>query len=164
MQRFHVHLSVSDLRKSVAFYNHLFGQQPSVEKSDYAKWSLEDPRVNFAISARGRSPGVNHLGMQAESTDELSALRSRAASASSGNLLDEGEAACCYARSNKHWTMDPDGIAWEHFHTLGTAEIYGEDEGVSSACCDPEEDGAPIKGEASCCEPSDSATSAPCCP
>lgn len=164
MQRFHVHLSVTDLTASITFYNRLFGQDPTVRKADYAKWTLDDPRVNFAISSRGRRPGVNHLGMQADSADELSLLRERAARASADNLLDEGEAACCYARSNKHWTTDPNGIAWEHFHTLGEAEIYGDDEGVSSTpCCDPEADSSPQDGVAACCDDKERATLA-CCP
>lgn len=135
MKRFHVHLSVTDLAESVRFYSALFAAEPSVLKSDYAKWQLEDPRVNFAISARGAAPGLDHLGVQAESTDELAEIKSRL-DAAQLTTRDESAVACCYARSDKHWTQDPDGIAWESFHTLGAVPTFNEAD-RAAACCAP---------------------------
>ncbi|MGH9578819.1 MAG: VOC family protein [Terriglobales bacterium] len=119
MKRFHVHLSVRDLAESVRFYSTVFGVPPSVEKPDYAKWMLEDPRLNFAISTGGTA-GLSHLGLQADSAEELAAMRSQVAGRA--EILDEPETSCCYARSSKHWVRDPQGIRWEAFHTLGAAE------------------------------------------
>jgi predicted enzyme related to lactoylglutathione lyase len=123
MNRFHVHVNVSDLTRSVAFYTQLFGTQPSVLKPDYAKWMLDDPRVNFAISNTGRAPGVDHLGIQAESADELAALGVRL-DAAGGTVVPEDATVCCYARSDKLWTEDPNGTRWETFHTVGEATSY----------------------------------------
>jgi Glyoxalase/Bleomycin resistance protein/Dioxygenase superfamily len=145
MNRFHVHVSVADLQKSIGFYNQLFGVSPSVTKPDYAKWMLEDPRVNFAISQRaanaGLAPGVDHLGIQVESAGELTALTSRLREANM-SLTDEGETTCCYAQSDKGWVHDPSGIAWESFYTHGEATSYGIDTAgagaeAASACCAP---------------------------
>jgi hypothetical protein len=140
MKRFHVHVAVASLDDSIGFYSKLFGTEPSVRKPDYAKWMLEDPRVNFAISSRGRgrAPGVNHLGFQVDSAEELTALREQAARADLG-AVEEKDAACCYAKSDKHWITDPQGIAWETFHTLGAVPVYGEDNAAAAqgegACC-----------------------------
>lgn len=125
MKRFHVHLHVDNLTQSVAFYSKLFAAEPARVEADYAKWMLDDPRVNFAISTLGSDRGVDHLGFQAEDEAELAELKARAQSADS-TLLDEGETVCCYARSEKHWVTDPQGVAWEHYRTLERAEIYGD--------------------------------------
>src|SRR5881394_293155 len=127
MKRFHVHVAVPDLQQSIRFYSTMFGAEPSVVKPDYAKWMLEDPRVNFAISQRpGRSAGVNHLGFQVESDAELGEINARLQSAGS-DIVEERGVSCCYARSDKYWTKDPSGIAWESFHSLGAVPVYGED-------------------------------------
>ena len=137
MKRFHVHLHVDDLTKSIAFYNKLFDAQPARSEADYAKWMLEDPPVNFAISTRGSKAGIDHLGIQTDDPAELAAMKSRAESADMA-LLDEGETTCCYARSEKHWVTDPQGIAWEHFHTLGNIPVFNEAASGGAACCAPE--------------------------
>jgi catechol 2,3-dioxygenase-like lactoylglutathione lyase family enzyme len=124
MKRFHVHVSVPDLGKSIRFYSLLFGAEPGVRKDDYAKWMLEDPRVNFAISQRGRAGGVDHLGIQVESGDELEGMHERLLAAGRGATAEKG-ANCCYARSDKYWVTDPGGVAWEAFHTLGSVPLYG---------------------------------------
>ena len=138
MKRFHVHAHVEDLQASIAFYSGLFAAAPTRVESDYAKWMLEDPRVNFAISTRGGKPGVDHLGFQTDDAAELAELRGRAQAADM-TLLDEGETTCCYARSEKHWVTDPQGIAWEHFHTLDNIPVFNEaatqSQGEPSACC-----------------------------
>jgi len=138
MKRFHVHAHVDDLKASVAFYSKLFAAEPTRLESDYAKWMIEDPRVNFAISTRGGKPGVDHLGFQTDSDEELAELKERARAADMA-VLDEGETTCCYARSEKHWVTDPQGIAWEHFHTLDGIATFSEDSaGVpqqAGACC-----------------------------
>jgi len=145
MKRFHVHVAVSDLRKSIAFYAAIFGEQPAVVKADYAKWMLEDPRINFAISHRGHAPGVNHLGLQAEDEAELEAIHANLQKADMTVLPEKG-AHCCYAKSDKYWVTDPQGIAWESFRSLGSVPLYGEehqdapDPGGSAgatACCVP---------------------------
>jgi catechol 2,3-dioxygenase-like lactoylglutathione lyase family enzyme len=120
MKRMHVHVSVSDLGKSIRFYSELFDAQPSVVEADYAKWKLDDPRVNFAISARGAEPGLDHLGIQVDSGGELQAIHDRLDAAGQAMLTQEATH-CCYARSDKHWVTDPQGLAWETFHTLGSA-------------------------------------------
>jgi catechol 2,3-dioxygenase-like lactoylglutathione lyase family enzyme len=147
MKRFHVHVSVKNLEESIGFYSKLFGAQPSVTKADYAKWMLDDPRVNFAISQRGRTAGVNHLGFQVDSGEELAVLRQQAAQAGI-SALDQPGAACCYARSDKHWIEDPQGVAWETFHTLGSVPVYGENAQRAStgASCVP----SPATGAACC--------------
>jgi catechol 2,3-dioxygenase-like lactoylglutathione lyase family enzyme len=127
MRRFHVHISVDDLAKSKAFYTHLFGQPDRVE-ADYVKWMVEDPRLNFAISKRGSDPGINHLGIQVESDDDLRALRDQLESADAG-LVTEKNASCCYAKSDKYWITDPQGIAWETYRTLGTIPTFGGNTG-----------------------------------
>jgi len=160
MKRFHVHVSVADLSASIRYYSALFAAEPSVVKDDYAKWMLEDPRVNFAISARGAEPGMDHLGFQTDDANELAELRSRAEAADMARL-DEGETTCCYARSDKYWLTDPQGIAWEHFHTLGSVPVYGESRQTDgaqpeSACCAPRAPkgkpvGIPVATKTSCC-------------
>src|SRR5690554_4591639 len=125
MKRFHVHLHVDDLSRNIDFYSTLFATQPARVESDYAKWMLDDPPVNFAISTRGSAPGIDHLGVQTDDTEELDTLRMRAQSADM-TLLDEGTTTCCYARSHKHWVTDPQGIAWEHFKTLGDIPVFHE--------------------------------------
>ncbi|MCP1727643.1 lactoylglutathione lyase [Natronospira proteinivora] len=125
MKRLHVHVGVADLEQSIRFYSHLFGQSPSKQRQDYAKWMLEDPRVNFAISARGAGTGIDHLGFQVDSEAELAQLKEQAVAADQSALVEEGEATCCYAQSEKHWTVDPQGIAWEHFHTMGEVNVFG---------------------------------------
>ena len=141
MKRFHVHVSVQDLPESLRFYSDLFGAPPSVVKDDYAKWMLEDPRINFAISRRGRAAGVNHLGFQVDSDEELKDLREQVSKAGIA-ALDQAGASCCYAKSDKYWIEDPQGVAWETFHTLGSVPIFGEEtrrSGEKSACCVPTE-------------------------
>lgn len=139
MKRFHVHLHVADLAQSIGFYAKLFGAEPTRHESDYAKWMLEDPPVNFAISTRGSKPGVDHLGIQVGSADELAALKDNATRADMA-LLDEGETTCCYARSDKYWVTDPQGLAWEQFHTLDTIPVFSEAPPAAAqagACCAP---------------------------
>ena len=130
MNRFHVHLNVADLGASIRFYTQLFASDPTVVKSDYAKWMLEDPRVNFAISATGRAPGIDHLGLQADDDEGLRAF-GRRLDAAGGSVVPEEAAICCYARSDKLWTEDPQGTRWETFHTLGEATTYH----ASDAAC-----------------------------
>jgi catechol 2,3-dioxygenase-like lactoylglutathione lyase family enzyme len=151
MKRFHVHLHVDDLQTSIAFYTQLFSAQPARVEADYARWMLEDPRVNFAISTRGNKPGLDHLGLQTDSAEELDNLRQAAGSAGM-ELIDEGETTCCYARSEKHWIMDPQGIPWEHFRTLGNVAGFNEQQTASggSACCTPVR-GMPVRSRSSCC-------------
>lgn len=141
MKRFHVHVAVADLEQNIRFYSTVFGVPPSVVKDDYAKWMLEDPRVNFAISARGATPGLDHLGFQVDSDEELAGLRAQVERAEIA-ALDQPEAACCYARSNKYWTADPQGIAWETFHSLSSIPVYGDAPKAGAAseagCCAPQ--------------------------
>ncbi len=151
MKRFHIHTHVQDLQASIAFYAKLFGAPPVRVEADYAKWMLEDPRLNFAISTRGDKPGIDHLGFQADTEEELVELKSRAQAADMA-LLDEGQTTCCYARSDKHWVVDPQGLAWEHFHTLGSIPVFREDQASgATACCAPT---APPASKAVCCTPS----------
>jgi hypothetical protein len=162
MKRFHVHVAVNDLTKSIAFYSAVFGEAPAVVKPDYAKWMLEDPRVNFAISARGQAVGVNHLGLQAEDEDELEAIHANLQRADATVVAEEG-AHCCYAKSDKYWVTDPQGIAWESFHSLGSIPLFGADasQAVVSATCGNSSD-----ADAACCSPSTNAksvTSGACC-
>ncbi|TMG90385.1 MAG: glyoxalase/bleomycin resistance/dioxygenase family protein [Betaproteobacteria bacterium] len=150
MKRFHVHVSVQDLPESLRFYSELFGAPPSVVKDDYAKWMLEDPRINFAISRRGRAAGVNHLGFQVDSDEELKDLREQVSKAGIA-ALDQAGASCCYAKSDKYWIEDPQGVAWETFHTLGSVPIFGEEtrrSGEMSTCCVPTEK---TGSSAACC-------------
>lgn len=139
MNRFHVHLNVADLASSIRFYTALFASEPTVRKDDYAKWMLDDPRVNFAISQTGRAPGVDHLGIQAESGDELATLGQRL-DAAGGAITPEAGAVCCYAQSDKLWTEDPQGTRWETFHTVGEATSYYASQamcGTEGASCAP---------------------------
>ena len=156
MSRFHVHVHVSDLSKSVAFYSAMFDAAPSRLEADYAKWMIGDS-LNFAISARGGAPGVDHLGFQVDTDEELAALKARAQAADM-TLLDEGETTCCYARSDKHWLTDPDGVAWEQFRTLANVPTFSASqlaaEPQAAACCAPR--GKPVgiplaAAPSSCC-------------
>jgi catechol 2,3-dioxygenase-like lactoylglutathione lyase family enzyme len=135
MKRMHIHISVDNLDRSIGFYSQLFGAQPSVQKPDYAKWMLDDPRVNFAISQRGEKPGLNHLGIQTESDDELAGIKARLDEAEMAVLSEPGTT-CCYAKSDKHWVQDPSGIAWEAYHTLDSAPTFSAPE-ATSPCCVP---------------------------
>lgn len=152
MKRLHVHVSVKDLDQSIQFYSGLFATAPSVHKDDYAKWLLDDPRVNFAISTRTDAVGVNHLGIQAETAEELAEIERRAAVAGL-NAEPETGANCCYARSDKHWLEDPQGVVWEAFHTLGDIPIYGGERAASEACCvaKPETNAAACSAGSGCC-------------
>ena len=156
MKRFHVHAHVENLQASIAFYSKLFAAEPARTESDYAKWMLEDPRINFAISTRGGKSGIDHLGIQTDDAAELAGLKARAQAADL-TLLEEGETTCCYARSEKHWVTDPQGIAWEHFHTLDSIPVFSETAKTASdaACCaTPAPRGKPVGipvTQASCC-------------
>jgi catechol 2,3-dioxygenase-like lactoylglutathione lyase family enzyme len=155
MKRFHVHLGVPDLAASIRFYSDLFGTAPTVEKPDYAKWMLDDPRVNFAISQRNTRTGLNHLGLQVDSAEELAGIRTQFAAADEGGVSDEKDVSCCYARSDKHWVRDPQGIAWEAFHSLGKVEFY---DGAAQETTAP---GACGTNAASCCAPEEGASVQP---
>jgi predicted enzyme related to lactoylglutathione lyase len=150
MKRLHVHVAVENLERSIEFYSTLFAAQPATVKTDYAKWMLDDPRVNFAISTRGREPGLDHLGIQVENADELQEVYARLHKAG-GDVIEQGQTACCYAKSEKAWIDDPAGIAWETFLTTGESTTYGDGSGErvprvahekQSACCVPQ--AAPI--------------------
>lgn len=167
MKRFHVHVVVKNIENNIDFYSKLFGQLPTKRQDDYAKWMLEDPRVNFAISARGHVAGVNHFGFQVDSPEELMAIKQFAETASPGEVLDQGEASCCYSKSGKHWTIDPQGLAWEHFHTMSDALEFGDGTAnQTGACCIPvrgAERDAP-SAKAACCIPNNlSAANSACC-
>ena len=144
MKRLHVHVGVNDLDQSVSFYSTLFGTQPSVTKSDYAKWMLEDPRVNFAISSGHAAKGIEHLGIQVENEDELGEVYGRLKSADRP-LLEEGATTCCYAKSEKSWISDPDGVIWEAFLTNGEATLYGDSPTLSAVSANASEE--------TCCAP-----------
>jgi catechol 2,3-dioxygenase-like lactoylglutathione lyase family enzyme len=157
MKRLHIHVGVENLDESVKFYNALFGAEPSKVKPDYAKWMLEDPHVNFAISTRAGKSGVDHLGIQVDSAEELDALRGQIADAEIA-ALDEGETTCCYAKSDKSWVTDPAGIAWEAYHTMEDAQMFsGKMQEEKSACCVPES--KPEK--TACCAPAEKTSG--CC-
>jgi len=135
MKRFHVHVTVNDLDASIQFYSTVFGIPPTVLKPDYAKWMVDNPRINFAISTRGSAPGIDHLGVQVDSDEELSELREQV-KAADVVVFDQADATCCYARSDKYWTTDPQGIPWETFHTLDSIPVYGDTvRAQTSACC-----------------------------
>lgn len=136
MKRFHVHVHVDDLTRNIAFYSAMFNQQPARSEADYAKWMLNDPPVNFAISTRGTAAGVDHMGIQVDNAEDLAALRLNATKADM-TILDDGETSCCYARSDKYWVTDPQGIAWEQFHTLGNIPVFSEQkpQAADAACC-----------------------------
>jgi len=140
MKRFHVHIAVANLDESIRFYSALFNAQPTVQKDDYAKWMLDDPRINFAISSRGAEPGLDHLGFQVNSDEELAQLQGQLQAADISMLTQTGTA-CCYAESNKHWTTDPTGIAWESYRTLASIPTFNGAElaatAVGSTCCAP---------------------------
>jgi catechol 2,3-dioxygenase-like lactoylglutathione lyase family enzyme len=145
VKRLHVHVAVHDLQQSIRFYSALFGAEPAVKKDDYAKWMLDDPRVNFAISNRSSKAGIDHLGIQAEDSAELEDLGSRLAQAEVAITAQKG-ASCCYAKSDKYWTIDPQGIAWESFHTLDSVPMFGQD--TRSRASE-----AKSAGKAACCGP-----------
>ena len=147
MKRFHVHVGVKDLNESIQFYSQLFGQKPTKEKEDYAKWMLEDPRINFAISTRVEE-GVDHLGFQVDESAELNELTDRLKKADLG-IYSEGTTTCCYAESEKAWVKDPAGIAWETYHTMGDVEFFKEKskEALTNACCPPKSESTTKK----CC-------------
>ena len=165
MKRFHAHVHVDDLSQSIAFYSKLFAANPTRVEADYAKWMLEDPRVNFAISTRGAKPGLDHFGLQTDDAAELAELKARAEAADMA-LLDEGNTTCCYARSEKHWVTDPQGIAWEHFHTLGDIPVFNEaaPSSAAGACCAPSAAApAPAAPRAACCGPATATTAKTSC-
>lgn len=149
MKRLHVHVAVENLDRSIGFYSALFGAAPAVIKTDYAKWMLDDPRVNFAISDRAAVPGVDHLGIQVDSNEELMELAGRLKAAGE-TTRDQAAATCCYARSDKAWVKDPSGLSWETFFSFGEATSYGEDQplvGASALAPAAIED----KPKAACC-------------
>jgi len=157
MKRMHVHVAVDDLQHSIGFYSALFAAQPSVVKVDYAKWLLDDPRVNFAISARGHRAGLDHLGIQVEDEAELKGVYARLHKAG-GNVIEQGQTNCCYAKSEKSWIDDPAGIAWETFLTTGENTDYGDGSGErdarvahTKACCAPPAGSEPSRQVASVC-------------
>jgi predicted lactoylglutathione lyase len=144
MKRLHVHVAVNDLQHSICFYSALFAAEPIVTKADYAKWMLDDPRVNFAISTRGRQAGLDHLGIQVENKDELKEIYGRLHK-TGGDVIEQGQTSCCYAKSEKSWIDDPAGISWETFLTSGESTDYGDGSGEreariahTNACCAPQ--------------------------
>ena len=163
MKRLHVHVAVDSLADSIRFYSGMFAAEPSVVKPDYAKWMLEDPRVNFAISQRGAATGLNHLGIQVESADELGEMQGRLQALQTELITEEG-VACCYAKSDKYWLTDPSGIRWETVHTLGSVPVYGEPKPSQAAeanCCVPL---AKTDAKSPCCVPKEGkATAGACC-
>jgi catechol 2,3-dioxygenase-like lactoylglutathione lyase family enzyme len=168
MNRFHVHVNVTDLDRSIAFYSQLFGATPSVVKPDYAKWMLDDPRVNFAISRRERAAGVDHLGIQSDDAAGLEAIGARLKAADAVSLAEVGTT-CCYAHSDKYWAEDPQGLRWETFHTHGDATTYyapaaepDQASGEAGACCGPRA----VENEktvSACCGPAVAAAAPSCC-
>ncbi|HEY3950909.1 ArsI/CadI family heavy metal resistance metalloenzyme [Phenylobacterium sp.] len=157
MKRLHLHVSVPDLEPSIRFYATLFGAPPSVVKADYAKWMLDDPRVNFAISTRDRAPGLDHVGIQVETSGELAELAGRL-KAAGAETFDEAATTCCYARSDKSWVSDPAGLRWETFFTFGEATSYGEDKArldaaqrPAGACCGAGSKPAAQSATGDCC-------------
>ncbi len=149
MKRLHVHLSVGDLQKNIDFYSTMFGCQPTVKHDDYAKWMLDDPRVNFAISNRSAKIGLDHLGIQAEAETELQAIKQQL-DATQAPIEEQQGAACCYSRSDKYWIMDPQGIAWESFHSLDQIPTFNDQKAASDGenpyACRPAD-----SGKSSCC-------------
>lgn len=143
MSRFHIHIAVDDLQRNIAFYSALFGATPTVSKDDYAKWQLDDPKLNFAISTRAAKRGLDHVGLQAEDDAELASLRQRIDAAGIQGVEQRGTA-CCYSISDKYWLQDPQGIAWETFHSLASTPMFGQADGArksAGACCAPAADG-----------------------
>jgi catechol 2,3-dioxygenase-like lactoylglutathione lyase family enzyme len=156
MKRLHIHVGVENIDDAIRFYTTLFGAEPMKTKPDYAKWLLDDPSVNFAVSTRVQKTGLDHLGIQVKEEAELTELRERLKAGDIG-LVDEGETVCCYARSEKSWIQDPAGIAWEAYRTMEDAEIFsGKADSPQGACCTPE-----TKGKPDCCAPSPA--TAGCC-
>ena len=151
MKRFHVHVAVPSLQDGIRFYSTMFGAEPSVVKDDYAKWMLEDPRVNFAISQRAGQAGINHLGFQVDEAGELAEIRDRLEAADHAGL-EERNVSCCYARSDKYWVTDPAGVAWESFQSLGTVPFYHGEQAATAkgGCCEPAATEMP-KARAACC-------------
>lgn len=139
MSRLHIHIAVEDLGQNIRFYSALFGREPSTSKTDYAKWDLTEPAVNFAISTRASKTGLDHVGIQADNETELGAIQSRLEQAGIAGR-EQRDAACCYARSDKYWTKDPQGIAWESFYSLNTIPTFsdGDEAAAASGCCVPE--------------------------
>ena len=158
MKRLHVHVSVADIAQSVRFYSTLFAAEPTVIKPDYAKWMLDDPRVNFAISARSGGTGLDHLGIQAETPDELREIHGRL-QAADGPVLEEGATVCCYARSEKSWIADPQGVSWETFLTTGESTVYGDSVDLGPIRTTAGARGTP---QGACCAPR-AETPAACC-
>lgn len=155
MKRLHVHVGVTDLSRSIKFYSTLFGAEPTATKADYAKWMLEDPRVNFAISSGNHAAnGIEHLGIQVESGEELTEVYGRL-KAADRPVLEEGATTCCYAKSEKSWISDPDGVVWEAFFTNGEATVYGDSPTLSALSANAAEN--------ACCAPAAPATAAPSC-
>ena len=156
MKRFHIHIGVENLDEGIRFYSALFGAEPIKRKPDYAKWLLDDPRVNFAISTRLKTNGMDHLGIQVDGEEELTQLRERLKAADMA-VVEEGQTVCCYARSDKSWVQDPAGIPWEAYRTMEDAQVFlGQPDQVENACCTPE-----TKGTPNCCVPTEKATA--CC-
>jgi len=154
MKRMHIHIGVKDIQASVAFYQSLFGVEPSKLAHDYAKWQLDEPYINFAISTKTGDVGVNHLGMQVDDDAELAQLETQL-SAAQNAIFQEGEVACCYTQSKKSWARDPSGVNWELFRSMDTVQVYAASDEEES-CCTPE-----TKGTPGCCEPSEK--TAGCC-
>ena len=142
MKRLHIHIAVKNLQESIQFYSTVFGTAPTKTKADYAQWLLEDPLINFAISARGRVPGLDHLGIQVEREEELHEVRSRINQAEL-KTYDEGETTCCYSKADKTWVIDPSGIAWEAYRKMEDAELFGKEQKITPAqnpsCCSPKQ-------------------------
>lgn len=171
MKRFHVHVHVEDLARNIDFYSNMFGAQPARIEQDYAKWMLDEPAVNFAISTRGHGhTGVDHLGIQVDDDADLAKLKAQAQAADLA-LIDEGEASCCYARSDKHWVVDPQGLPWEHFRTLGSIPTFNESpdlvstasapaDAAAAPCCTPPSI-EPKTSSSACCTPIPRAKGAP---
>lgn len=137
MKRFHIHIAVDNMQENIRFYSALFGVAPSVSKQDYAKWMLDDPLINFAISATGAKPGLDHLGIQVDSDDALQVVNQHLTQAGL-STIEQQNAQCCYASSNKYWTVDPQGIAWEAFHSMTTIPVFGQDTEIpakTESCC-----------------------------
>ncbi|MCI0508030.1 MAG: VOC family protein [Gammaproteobacteria bacterium] len=167
MKRIHIHIAVKQLEENIRFYSTLFGVPPTVKRDDYAKWKIDEPAVNFAISSRNQKPGINHLGIQVDSDSELQEIDQRL-QAAQYSAVKQDNAACCYAQSNKYWALDPQGVAWESFHTLDEIPVFGNDIDTGAkedqtACCIPtrRED---QNSESDCCVPGSTAASGCCQP
>lgn len=160
MKCMHVHVGVKNIDEAVSFYSALFGAQPDKQMPDYAKWMLEDPKLNFAISTRSGKEGVEHLGIQVDNEAELSEMRKRISKAEL-DVIEVGETVCCYAESDKSWVQDPAGIAWEAYHTMGDAELFSakDNKAVAASCSMVS---IPVVAASSCCAPPDSDSSG-CC-